>query len=104
MSHAVAFTLEQDQMSMVYKPVYHGCCHLFICEYTTPFREFQIGCQYQTLALVAVGHNSEEQLRALLVYRYISPFILCKVIYYAKSERQSQRYQEVLPTQLYIIF
>ena len=57
------------------KPVDHCSGHLVIRKDPSPFGEFQIGCQDQALALIAVRYDTEQQLGSVLIDRYISPFI-----------------------------
>ena len=57
------------------KPVDHCSGHLVIRKDPSPFGEFQIGCQDQALALIAVRYNTEQQLGSVLIDWYISPFI-----------------------------
>ena len=57
------------------KPVDHCSGHLVIRKDPSPFGEFQIGCQDQALALIAVRYDTEQQLGSVLIDWYISPFI-----------------------------
>lgn len=40
MCHTVALAFEKQEMTVVNQAVDHGGGHLFICEYTSPLREF----------------------------------------------------------------
>ena len=63
-------------MSMMDKTVDHHSGHLVILRKdTSPFGEFQIGRQDQTLALIAVRYDTEQQLGSILIDRYILSFI-----------------------------
>ncbi|MGG3557844.1 hypothetical protein ABES23_14505 [Peribacillus frigoritolerans] len=53
----------------------HCFCHLVIREDRTTFGEFQVGCNDQTSAFIAVRDHSKEQLRALFIDRHVVPFI-----------------------------
>ena len=71
MLHSVAFPLEDQQMSVMDKPVDHRRRHLVIRKDTSPFREFQIGCQDQALALITVRYNAKQQLGSILTPIYV---------------------------------
>jgi hypothetical protein len=59
MLDAIAPALENQQVPVVHKPVDHGRRHLVISKYAAPLREFQIRCQDQALAFIAVGYYAE---------------------------------------------
>lgn len=67
MLHPVALAFEYEQVPVVRQTVNHRRGHLVIGEDGPPFGELQIGRNNQTAALVAVGNDTEEQLRAVLV-------------------------------------
>ena len=59
MSHSVALTFEDQEMTVVDKAVNHGGSHLLIGEDPSSFRKFKIGCQNQTFTFITVGDNTK---------------------------------------------
>ena len=54
MLHPVAFSLKDQQVTMMNQSVNHGGSHLIVSEYSSPFGKFQIGCQYQAFTFITV--------------------------------------------------
>ena len=75
MFHPVALSFEDQQMSMMDKPVDHGCRHLVIGKNAAPFGKFQIRSQYQAFAFIGVRYDTEQEVGTILVHRNVSPFI-----------------------------
>lgn len=80
MFHAITGSLKDKKMAMMYQAVNHRCRHLVIREDTAPFGKFKICGQDQTLTLIAVGYDPEQQLGTLFVYRNIAPLIQNKQV------------------------
>ena len=75
MFHAVTLTFEQENVSMVRKPVDHRRRHLVVRENTSPLRKLKIRGENEAPLFIRISDDAEQQLRALPVDRHIPPLV-----------------------------